>query len=304
MIRVMETNNRSGIVAVVGRANVGKSTLVNGILGEKIAIVSPVAQTTRNLIRGVLTEERGQVVLIDTPGIHRAEGNLGKLLNQKARGSLEGSDAVMLVLDRALTPRIEDDGWMRRLLFSEEPVVFVLNKADRVKNCEDMYRQLWETIQKEKGKTVGVTWITVSAMSGDGVPELVQHLFDQMPVGPHLFADDLLTDYPRKLAIGDCIREGFFRCLDEELPHAIAVRVDELDEQEERWDVQATVYVNKPSQKPIVIGKKGRLLDRVRKQAEKELSETYGCRVSLHLWVKVEKKWIDNFWILKQLDLA
>lgn len=295
---------RAGIVSIVGRTNVGKSTLVNHLLGEKVSIVSDTVQTTRNLIRAILTEPRGQIVFLDTPGVHKATGELGKNLNKTARAAAEGVDAILLVVDGSRKPELEDDGWFRRLSKSDLPCLIALNKNDQHTDHSPDYKQLWQEIKAEKQSTQEPIWVSVSALHGDGMPALLDQLFETVPLGPPLFSDDILTDYPRKLNIGDVIREKLFHRLHDELPHAIAVWVEEIDEQENKWVVDATVYVERHSQKGIVIGEKGRLLKWVREQAEKELYEMYGVRFKLKLWVKVEKDWRKNFWMLKKFGYA
>lgn len=289
-----------GMVAVVGRANVGKSSLANAILGEKLSIVSPVAQTTRNIIRGILTDERGQLVLVDTPGLHKAPGDLGRVMNRLARSSVEGVDAVMLVVDAASPVRDEDEGWMLRLARQELPVIIVLNKTDLGKKHEPDYRALWEKVVSETASTTIPAWFDVSAANGDGVAALVTSLMERMPAGPALFPADMLSDYPRRLAIADVVREKLFGELREELPHAIAVWVEQLDETEDAWSAKTVIYVNKYSQKGIVIGEKGRRLRKVRRSSERELAAIYERPVTLDLWVKVEKDWSKNFWLLKK----
>jgi GTP-binding protein Era len=296
--------DRAGIIAIVGRTNVGKSTLVNHLLGEKVSIVSDTVQTTRNLIRAILTEPRGQLVFLDTPGVHKAQGELGKNLNKAARSAVQGVDAILLVLDASAAPELEDDGWFRRIAREEAPCVFALNKTDRKPDRSDAYRKLWEEIRTEKESPQQPVWASVSALKGDGMTGLLDTLFTVVPEGPPLFPDDILTDYPRKLNIADVIREKLFHRLHEELPHAVAVWVEEIDEREKKWVVEASIYVERHSQKGIVIGEKGRLLKWVREQAEKELYEMYGVRFQLKLWVKVEKNWRKNFWILKKLGYA
>lgn len=295
---------RSGIAAIVGRTNVGKSTLVNHLLGEKVSIVSDTVQTTRNVIRAILTEERGQLVFLDTPGVHKAEGELGKNLNKAARSAVQGTDVILLVLDASTRPELEDDGWFRRITREEVPCIIALNKSDRKPDRSAEYKQLWEEICQEKESIVQPVWASVSALHGDGMAELLGILFEHVPAGPPLFPEDILTDYPRKLNIADVIREKLFHRLHAELPHAVAVWVESIDEQEKKWTVEASIYVERHSQKGIVIGEKGRLLKWVREQAEKELYEMYGVRFKLKLWVKVEKDWRKNFWILKKLGYA
>lgn len=294
----------AGIIAIVGRTNVGKSTLVNHLLGEKVSIVSDTVQTTRNLIRAILTEERGQIVFLDTPGVHKAKGDMGKNLNKTARSAVDGVDAVLLVMDGASKPELEDDGWLRRLAREEVPCIIALNKSDRGTNFHEAYKTLWEEIKAEKESTQEPIWASVSALNGDGMSNLLDLQFKKMPEGPALFPDDILTDYPRKLNMADVIREKLFHRLHDELPHAVAVWVEEIHEGEKKWTVDASIYVERHSQKGIVIGEKGRLLKLVREQAEKELYEMYGVRFKLTLWVKVEKNWRKNFWILKKLGYA
>lgn len=296
---------RAGMVAVVGRANVGKSTLVNRLLGEKVSIVSPVAQTTRNLVRGILTEERGQLVFLDTPGMHKAESDLGKLMNRVSRASVEGTDIAMLVLDASSRPKVEDDGWMRRLM--KEPdvkVLCVLNKSDAEPQCGEAYRELWRTIAEEKGSQVKPTWIPTSATRGSGCDTLLADLFEAVPLGPYLFPDDILTDFPRKLTIGDVVREKYFAVLKQELPHSLAIWVEEIEDSRQPWHVSGIVYVERHGQKGIVLGKKGSLLKKVQREAEQDLAEMYGVPMKLDLWVKVEKDWTKNFWILRKLGYA
>lgn len=289
------------MVAVVGRANVGKSTLVNALLGEKVSIVSHVVQTTRNTIRGILTEPRGQIVFLDTPGVHRATNDLGKFMNRMARNAVEGVDAVLLVLDGSTRPRQEDEGWMRRLMREEMPCFAVLNKSDTGKSHASHYEAQWAQAATELDLTRTVEWRSVSALEGTGVDELLVELLNLMPEGPLLFPADVLTDFPRNLAVADVIREKLLRDLREELPHSVAVAVDSIHEDQERWDIRATVYVRKFSQKGIVIGEKGRRLRSVRRASERELSELYERDVAIKLWVKVEKEWPQNFWFLKKL---
>ena len=295
---------RSGVISIVGRTNVGKSTLVNHLLGEKVSIVSDKVQTTRNVIRAILTEPRGQIVFLDTPGVHKAQGELGKHLNKEARSAVQGADAVLLVVDASGRPELEDDGWFRRIARLEVPCILVLNKCDLQTDFADAYRQLWRDIRLEKQCSMEPAWISASALRGDGMAPLLDALFACLPPGPPLFPEDILTDYPRKLNMADVIREKLFERLHSELPHAIAVWIETIDEQENRWTVEATIYVERHSQKGIVIGEKGRLLKRVRAAAEKELHEMYGVRFKLRLWVKVEKDWRKNYWMRRKLGYA
>jgi len=297
-------DDRAGIISIVGRTNVGKSTLVNHLLGEKVSIVSDTVQTTRNMIRAILTEERGQLVFLDTPGIHKAKGNFGKILNKTARSSVSGVDIVLVVFDASKRPSLEDEGWFRRMANEETSCVVLLNKSDRLPRRSQEYKTLWEEIKTEKGSSKELIWMEGSALHGDGMVELLSTLFEWVPVGPPLFPEDVLTDYPRKLNIADVVREKLFYRLRDELPHSVAVWVEEVDEGEKKWVVDATIFVERHSQKGIVIGEKGRQLKWVRQQAEKELFEMYGVRFKLNLWVKVEKNWRKNFWMLKKFGYA
>ena len=291
---------RAGMAAVVGRANVGKSSLTNAMLGEKLSIVSPVAQTTRSVIRGIVTEPRGQLVLVDTPGLHKAPGDLGRVMNRLARSAVEGTDVTLLVIDASEPLRDEDEGWMKRIVRMTSPLVVALNKIDLGRAGEAPARALWEGIAAAAENPPPVQWLPVSAATGAGVNELMDTLFAHLPAGPLLYPEDMLSDYPRKLNIADIVREKLFLELREELPHAIAVWVEKLDEQEKDWTARVIVYVNKHSQKGIVIGEKGRMLRKVRRAAEAELAMVYERNVSLDIWVKVEKNWDRNFWLLRQ----
>ncbi len=294
---------RCGIVAVVGRTNSGKSTLFNRILGEKVSIVSPVVQTTRNVIRGILTDSRGQLVLVDTPGLHKAQGHLGTRLNKMARGASKGTDAVLLIMDASEHLHLEDEGWMKQLLKrSDQPLIFFLNKLDKARRHVDEFYDAWKSIQEDVGESREVTWVEGSALKGDGVEELEKALFELLPLSPeHLFPEEMLTDFPRKLAIADVIREKFFEFLLDELPHAIGLRVDEIVEKEGAWSVAVTVFVHRHSQKVIVIGPKGRGIRRVKRKVEPELSEMFDVKVTVTLWVKIEPKWDSNYFLMREM---
>ena len=308
---------KAGLIAIVGRANVGKSSLINAILEEKVSIVSPVAQTTRNVVRGILTEPRGQLVFLDTPGVHKAGNDLGKMMNRMARASVEGCDAVMFVVDGSEPPRDEDRGWMTRLQRAGLPVLVVVNKGDLGSDRIEQFRQVWKeasaraaefpAADQDGVKPVPMPepiWMETAALTGAGVPELVAKLFEMAPVGPYLFPADVLSDYPRKLAIADVIREKLYGSLHDELPHAVAVWVEKFDDTGDIWKVNAVIYVTKPSQKGIVIGTKGRILRKVKRSAEGELETMYGRPVQVELWVKIEKDWNKNFWMLKKFGYS
>ena len=318
--------DKVAVVGVVGRTNAGKSTLVNRLVGEKVSIVSPVEQTTRNTVRGIVSDPRGQLVLLDTPGLHKAVGTLGKLLNRMARRSAAGTDVTCVVFDAAQEPQLEDIGWMQRIAKEKpEKVVFVLNKADRSPFFESMYRDAWVEAQAEvKVEGVGVQrngqdstvhleptptpiWTKCIATTEGGAKAVMDALFDFAEEGEPLFDDDIVTDYPRKLAIADTIREKYLAKMHQEVPHEMGILVKKIKEVEERggggqrWEVDVEVLVNRASQKPIVIGKGAETVKYVRKCAERELSDVFGVKVALEIWVRVEPNWMKNERLLAEM---
>ena len=299
-----KNNFRAGIISIVGSTNVGKSTLLNNILGEKVSIVSNRAQTTRNLIRAILTKDDGQLVFVDTPGIHKAESSLGRNMNKLSRSSVNGSDLILLILDSSSIPGEIDTGWFRRLSKTHQPCIFALNKNDLSINYTEKYKHLWKEIKNEKKSPVLPFWTNISALSGQGIESLVKKMLNFMPISPKLFPDDVLTDYPRRLNIADVIREKFFNKLYQELPHSLAVWVDLIEENNDKCNVHASIYIERHSQKGIVIGDNGRLIKKVKLEAEKDLNNIYEKKFILKLTVKVEKNWRKNFWILKKLGYA
>ena len=305
---------KAAIVGVVGRTNAGKSTLVNRMVGEKVTIVSPVEQTTRNTIRGIVEDPRGQLVLLDTPGLHKAVGPLGKLLNGMARASSAGTDILLVVFDAAHEPQLEDEGWMRRVAKEQpEKCVFALNKCDRSPFYETMFRDLWNTVMRERdavaikcdppARTAShePIWVKACGVKPGGCDALLDALYGLAEPGPALFPDDIVTDYPRKLAIADVVREKLIQHLHDEVPHEVGVLVEDLDEREGRWNVAVTIYVNRPSQKGIVIGQRGCNLRAVRMSAGPELSDMFGVKVNVELWVKVEPNWMKNNRLLAEM---
>ncbi len=293
------------VIAVVGRTNSGKSTLVNQLVGEKVSIVSPVEQTTRNMVRGILTEDRGQLVFLDTPGLHKAESQLGTLMNKMARSASDATDAAMIVFDAASEEgvQMEDEGWMARALFMEQPILFVLNKSDDPHFDPAPFKDAWAAVQAQKETTKEVQWIEISAADNLNCDAVLEQLFQwAQPMPDYLFPEDIVTDFPRKLAISDVIREKLFKKLYQEVPHQLGVRVDMIIEQGATWEVHTTIFVNRAAQKGFVIGPKGRTLRYMRRAAEPEIADMFGLdKVSIQTTIKVEPNWFKNHFILKEL---
>ncbi len=297
---------RAGLAAIVGRANTGKSSLLNALIGEQVSVVSPVAQTTRRPVRAIHNEPGLQIVFLDTPGIRQASHALSSMLNRTARGLVTGSDVVLLLLDAALPPQDEDRGWMQKLATDASPVFAVLNKTD-LGLRRPAYEAAWaEVVAKNQARNPDfapppLQWFEVSAASGAGLPELLDAIKAKMPPAEQpLFPTDMLTDDPGPFFIADVIRAQINLRLKAELPHAIAVAVDQVEETADAVKVNATIYVEKPSQRPIVIGQRAKMIRDIRHAAQKELAAIYGKPHQLELWVKVEPNWSRNYWMLKK----
>jgi GTP-binding protein Era len=291
------------VVGIVGRTNAGKSTLVNRLVGEKVSIVSPVEQTTRNTIRGIVADQRGQLVLLDTPGLHKAVGQLGRILNRMARRSSAGADILCVVFDASDEPRLEDEGWMLRVA-KEKPqkVLFVLNKSDKKPFFETMFHEKWDEVVKSSESGAGeVKWVNCSAIDEESSAKVLDELFDLAEEGEMLFDEEIVTDYPRKLAIADSIREKYLAKMHQEVPHEMGIIVKEIEEERGRWKIRVDVLVNRPSQKPIVIGRQASTIKYVRKCAEREISEMFGVKAELELWVRVEPNWMKNEKLLTEM---
>lgn len=283
---------RSGFVAVVGRPNVGKSTLVNRLVGHKVSITSSRPQTTRSTIRGVLTrrgaddEPLFQMVLVDTPGLHRPRTELGSRLNRRVYGSLEEADAVLVVIDATAPIGPGDRLVADRVSEAGSPAVLAVNKVDAAGRAE-IVSQLTEAAAWDF-----TAYVPVSAQEGDGVEDLVGEVAPMLPEGPLYFPPDQWSDQPEALVIAEIIREKFLERLRDELPHSLLVRVEDIDEREDGLlTIEADVIVERKSQRGIVIGKGGSLLKLAGSEARAELEARLGARVNLQLQVEVERDW-------------
>lgn len=289
---------RSGFVAIVGRPNVGKSTLVNTMVGEKVAIISPRPQTTRNTIRGIVTlEDRAvQLVLVDTPGVHRPRTTLGERLNTLVYASLDEADVVVFVVDgrRAVGPG--DRMIAERVSEIETPVIVVVNKVD-VASKDDVLVQLGALAPYDFA-----AYVPISARTGDGLDVLLDEIVDSMPPGPYFFPSDATSDQPEPLLTAEIIREKYLARLREELPHSLAVVVDSMETQDNGvLRIDAVVYVERESQKGMVIGKGGSLIRDVGTEARVDLERIFATKVYLDLRVRVEKDWQGSEEMLDRL---
>jgi GTP-binding protein Era len=279
----------TGVVSVVGRPNVGKSTLVNALVGEKVAITSPRPQTTRNTIRGVRTDAETQFVFVDTPGLHKPRTALGARLNALVEGSIADADAVLFVLDATQRIGPGDRRIAGRLAVTATPVVVALNKIDRA-GKDDVLEQLAEAAEWEF-----TAYVPISALRDDGLDRVVAELTDLVPGGPFLFPPEMHTDQPERVFAAELVREKYLARLREELPHSVAVVVGDIETTGDGVViVPATVYVERESQKGIVIGKGGELAKAVGSEARADLERLFGAQVFLDLRVKVEKDWQRN----------
>lgn len=283
---------RSGFVAVVGRPNVGKSTLVNRMVGRKVSIVSSRPQTTRSTIRGVIThrgesgEPEWQMVLVDTPGLHRPRTELGSRLNRLVYGSLSEADAIVFVIDATGPIGPGDRLIAERAAAADAPVVVAVNKVDAASRA-DVAAQLVTAAEWDFA-----AYVPVSALEGAGVDELIGELEPRLPEGPLYFPADQWSDQPEALVIAEIVREKFLERLRDELPHSLMVRVDEIEERDDGLvTIAADVIVERKSQKGIVIGKGGAMLQLAGSEARQELEALLGTKVNLQLQVKIEKDW-------------
>ncbi len=294
-------DHRSGFVAVIGKPNVGKSTLINAWLGQKIAIVSPKPQTTRNRLRGILTRPDTQIIFVDTPGIHQPRHKLGEFMVETAAKSIPDADVVLFMVDVSELPTAEDEQIAQ--LIGEQgqaPVVLVLNKADLLppEKVQPHSNAYFELVKHD-------AWMMISATRGDNRDELLSIVVACMPEGPRYYPSDQLTDQNMRFIAAELIREQVLRFLHQEVPHSVAVVVEEWKQrQDDLIYIGANIFVEKDSQKGIIIGEGGRMLKRIGRAARQEIVQLVGNRVYLDLWVKVRKKWRKDEDELRRLGYA
>lgn len=287
----------SGFIAILGRPNAGKSTLVNKLVGRKVAIVSPRPQTTRNRIQGMLNRENGQVVLIDTPGIHRATTALNRQMMQEVTQAVDGVDIVSLIVDATEDFQASDRHsveWVKRFA---GPAYLLLNKVDRSRKD-----RLLPLIDRWRGEHDFEEIFPISALTGEGTLDLVESWIARLPEHPAYFPEDQYTDQPERFLAAEIVREKAILLTREELPHAVAVLVDDFEEGEKLLKIRATIYVEREGQKGILIGRGGSMMKEIGTAARKELEELLGVKIFLELFVKVQANWRGNRAMVKQLD--
>jgi len=288
---------RSGFVSIIGRPNVGKSTLLNRILGDKIVITSDKPQTTRNRIQGIHNVPGGQIVFIDTPGIHQARSRLlNRYMVETALTAVQGVDAILFLVEATAKPAAQEGLLLESLAKAEAPVVLVINKIDLVAKG-----QLLELIATYAGLYPFREIVPVSAGTGDGVQRLVELVYGFLPEGPPYFPDDILTDVPERFVVAEIIREKVFRLTHDEVPYSTAVVVDSFKEREDGLiSIAATINVERDSQKGIIIGRKGEMLKKIGMQARREMEQLLDAKVFLELFVRVQKDWSESPRLLKE----
>ncbi|MFH1504907.1 MAG: GTPase Era [Candidatus Omnitrophota bacterium] len=299
-IKVIMTKKvfKSGFVTVLGRPNVGKSTLINALIKEKVSIISPIPQTTRHQIKGILNLENAQIVFVDTPGVHSFEDKLSSYLNTVAKTAVEGCDLVIYMVDVTRGPGREEEQLVRIVASSGVKTIMVLNKVDLGDKYINDYIDLWN--KRTKGKEL-LYYIPLSAKTGKNIDKLRDVLIDNLPQGQAYYDNESSTDFPVKFRIADIVREKLFLQLKKELPHSLAVEVDSIENKKKLVSIKINIYVQRTSQKRIVIGKNGEMLKEVGSLARPEIEKIYNKKVFLDLWVKVLGDWQNRPRILKEL---
>lgn len=288
-------NFKSGFVALIGRPNVGKSTLLNYIVGQKVAIMSNVAQTTRNKIQGIYTSKDAQIIFIDTPGVHKPATKLGDFMERSTLSALDEVDAIVYVVSATEKRGPGDNFIIERLKQVQQPIYLVVNKIDQVHPND-----LPGIVDQYKGSLPFKGIIPVSALQGNNVNELINELVAGLPNGPQYYPADQISDHPERFVIAEMIREKVFMLTRDEVPHSVAVDVTSIQREDaEHVHISANIVVERPGQKGIIIGKKGQMLKKIGTLARQDIERLLGDRVFLQLWVKVVPKWRDKSAMLK-----
>ncbi|HAU85517.1 MAG TPA: GTPase Era [Lachnospiraceae bacterium] len=292
----MNSSYKSGFVTLIGRPNVGKSTLMNQIIGQKIAITSNKPQTTRNRIQTVYSEENGQIIFLDTPGIHKAKNKLGEYMVTVAERTLNEVDVILWLVEPTTYIGAGEQHIAETLKRVKTPVILVINKIDTVKKEEllpviESYQKLHEFAEI----------VPVSAMNGENKENLVSTIFEYLEEGPQFYDEDTITDQPERQIVAELIREKALRLLNDEIPHGIAVSIEKMKERKggKIMDIEATIVCERDSHKGIIIGKKGAMLKNIGMNARREIENLLDQQVNLQLWVKVRKDWRDSDMFLK-----
>jgi GTPase len=294
----MNKKFQSGFVSIIGRPNAGKSTLLNALVGQKVAIVADKPQTTRTSIQGVVTTPEAQIVFLDTPGIHRADSPLNKRLMDQVRNSLEERDLLLFVADAARTFGEEDKRAVDVARRTDTPVLLVLNKIDQVK----AKGKLLPIIEQYKQVFEFADYVPVSAAKGTGLDELRKAIVDRLPEGPAYFPEDYVTDQPERFLAAELVREKVLLATRQEVPHSVSVTVDKWEETPRLTRIYATIRVERDGQKAIVIGSKGAMLKRIGTLAREEMEKLFGVKIYLDLHVRVQPGWREKATFLNALD--
>ena len=290
----MRPDFKSGFVTLIGRPNVGKSTLMNRLIGQKIAITSNKPQTTRNRIQTVLTTEEGQIVFVDTPGIHKAKNKLGEYMVNVAERTFNEVDVVLWLVEPTTFIGAGEQHIAEQLRKVQTPVVLVINKIDMVKKEE-----VFAFIEAYRKVCDFADIVPVSARNGANTDELVKVIMKYLPYGPQFYDEDTITDQPERQIVAEIIREKALHSLDEEIPHGIAVVIDAMKYRRKIVDIDATIICERDSHKGIIIGKQGSMLKKIGSTARFEIEKMLDCKVNLQLWVKIKKDWRDSDFLIK-----
>ena len=290
----MDMQHKSGFATLICRPNVGKSTLMNSLIGQKIAITSKKPQTTRNRIQTVYTAEEGQIVFVDTPGIHKAKNKLGDYMVTIAERTIKEVDVVLWLVEPTNYIGAGEQHIIEQLKKVSTPVILVINKIDTVKKEE-----LFGFIDTYRNEMDFAEIVPVSALKKENTDELIKCIMKYMPYGPAFYDEDTITDQPQRQIVAEMIREKALRLLEEEIPHGIAVTIERMKWRERIVDIDATIICERDSHKGIIIGKQGSMLKRIGTNARKDIENMLECQVNLQLWVKVKKDWRDSDFLLK-----